>query len=490
MRCRASSRRRESQQGFALLLVFLMAAIVALMLYQQLPRVAFESEREKEQLLIDRGEQYTRAIQLYYLANNRQYPTSIDDLEKREKRFLRRRYLDPYTGKDEWRIIHTNGGFLTDSLVQKPVDANDGKSQSASNTTSNTANSTNPADAASQVNAAVLQRPSDRSPTPPPGFLPGFGNQDPSAQLSGNGPLPPITLQPQSGQGALPPITLQPQPGPGALPPITLQPSTGNQPGLPPITLASPAAAGGQQIPGQLPGAIPGQIPGQFRPPQAASGPSPVTPGVLPGGIQMGVVPGLRLDPSTGQFVPDKPGETPGTNFSPPGVSGQPPIPTPGSPLANPLAPPQGPPNAAVNAINQLLTNPRQTTTPSSAVPGSNQIGAIAGIASTHKGPSIKVYKDQTKYELWEFVFTPTASTLPGGGAGGPGIAPGAAPGMGPGMGPAGGPGTAPGRGGPNQPGGFGPPGGFGGPGGFGEAPGRGGPGQPGGIFQTSPITR
>src|SRR3984893_17402234 len=118
-------RRRESQQGYALLMIFLMAAIVALMLYQQLPRVAFESEREKEQLLIDRGEQYTRAIQLYYLANNRTWPTSIDDLEKREKRFLRRRYLDPFTGKDEWRIIHTNGGFLTDSLVQKaPVTGN------------------------------------------------------------------------------------------------------------------------------------------------------------------------------------------------------------------------------------------------------------------------------------------------------------------------------------------------------------------------------
>ena len=66
-------------------MVFLMAAIIALMLYQQLPRVAFESEREKEQLLIDRGEQYTRAIQLYYLANNRQYPTSIDDLEKQRE---------------------------------------------------------------------------------------------------------------------------------------------------------------------------------------------------------------------------------------------------------------------------------------------------------------------------------------------------------------------------------------------------------------------
>src|ERR1051326_1832020 len=144
-------RRRDSQGGFALLMVFLMAAIVALMLYQQMPRVAFESERDKEQLLIDRGEQYTRAIQLYYVANNRQYPTSIDDLEKREKRFLRRRYLDPFTGKDEWRIIHTNGGFLTDSLVQKPP--TDSQGQSASNTLA----STNSADQTPQVNAAVLQ---------------------------------------------------------------------------------------------------------------------------------------------------------------------------------------------------------------------------------------------------------------------------------------------------------------------------------------------
>jgi type II secretory pathway pseudopilin PulG len=193
MRCRASSRRRESQRGFALLLVFLMAAIVALMLYQQLPRVAFESEREKEQLLIDRGEQYTRAIQLYYLANNRQYPTSIDDLEKREKRFLRRRYVDPYTGKDEWRIIHTNGGLLTDSLVQKPLGSSDSQSASANTTAT---------DGQPQVNTAVLQRPSDRPVTPLPGFRTDLPEQDPATQQQpGNNALPPITLQPQQGPG-------------------------------------------------------------------------------------------------------------------------------------------------------------------------------------------------------------------------------------------------------------------------------------------------
>ena len=56
---------KTGERGFALLIVFLMAAAIALMLYQQMPRVAFESERDKEELLIDRGEQYKRAIQLY-----------------------------------------------------------------------------------------------------------------------------------------------------------------------------------------------------------------------------------------------------------------------------------------------------------------------------------------------------------------------------------------------------------------------------------------
>ena len=112
---------RRGERGFALLIIFLMAAAVALMLYQQMPRVAFESQRDKEQLLIDRGEQYKRAIQLYFV-HSRNIPAKIEDLENtNNKRFLRRRYIDPMTGKDEWRLIHVNAaGALTDSLVQKP----------------------------------------------------------------------------------------------------------------------------------------------------------------------------------------------------------------------------------------------------------------------------------------------------------------------------------------------------------------------------------
>ena len=69
--------RRSSESGFALLLIFAMAAALALMLYVAMPRVAFEAQRDKEQLLIERGEQYQRAIQLYF-RKFKQYPASIE----------------------------------------------------------------------------------------------------------------------------------------------------------------------------------------------------------------------------------------------------------------------------------------------------------------------------------------------------------------------------------------------------------------------------
>ena len=117
---RHGARSRSSEVGFALLLVFAMAAAVAIMLYLELPRVAFEAQRSREQLLIERGEQYKRAIQLYF-RKFKQYPATMEALEATNNvRFLRRRYADPLTGKQEWRLIHVGpGGVFTDSLTQK-----------------------------------------------------------------------------------------------------------------------------------------------------------------------------------------------------------------------------------------------------------------------------------------------------------------------------------------------------------------------------------
>ncbi len=66
----------------------MMAGAIALMLCAQLPRVAFESEREKEQVLIDRGEQFIRAIQLYQLDNAGQWPQSLGRSGRRRAQAL------------------------------------------------------------------------------------------------------------------------------------------------------------------------------------------------------------------------------------------------------------------------------------------------------------------------------------------------------------------------------------------------------------------
>jgi hypothetical protein len=103
-----------------LLLVFAMAAAAAIFLYMQLPRVAFEAQRDREDLLIQRGKDYKRAIELYVRRNNK-YPERLEDLERQmEVRYLRRRHKDPFTSKDDWRVIRISAsGKLEGSLVQK-----------------------------------------------------------------------------------------------------------------------------------------------------------------------------------------------------------------------------------------------------------------------------------------------------------------------------------------------------------------------------------
>jgi type II secretory pathway pseudopilin PulG len=458
-----SARRRATQSGYILLVIFLMAASVALMLYSQLPRVAFESEREKEQLLIERGEQYIRAIQLYYKDNNR-FPQSLDELERgNNKRYLRRRYVDPYTGKDDWRLIHSNGLQLTDSLVQKPP-----SEQSA---TASSSQQPQP----EPVNQAVLARPSDVT-------LPGA--VDFNAPLPGATPAPPAQAPPAPGQP-----TFTGQPGFGV-------PGAGLPQGIPlPGNLQTNAAvpAGfqpqfpGQQFPGQPPpaGVQPNpavgnqgfqpQFPGQQFPGQ------PPPPGMQ---AQTTAPPGFQIGPD-GQLIP-----------APVGVA----TPIPGLPGANPAATPgvvAGTGSAGIDVINRLLTTPRAPPA-SASVPQNSAVGGggIAGVASKHTGPSIKVYNDRQKYEEWEFVYTPAqgAGALGGlGGVGGPG-APGGRGGDGRGglqpgglnQGRAGASGGFPGAGaGLGQPGfgqtGRGPTGtagvGPGGPGPSGPNPGRGGAG-------------
>ncbi|MSV34045.1 MAG: hypothetical protein EXQ47_00390 [Bryobacterales bacterium] len=437
--------RREREGGFALLLVFLMAAAVAFTIYRELPRAAFESARDKEQLLLDRGNQYKRAIEIYYAVNKR-YPPDIKDLEDtNQKRYLRHRYKDPLTGEDEWRIIHTNGSFLTDSLVQKPPAQNAANGGPGAPTVgggplgSNTMNtaSAQPSQpdpgngGGAAVNAAVQRRPSDRTITPegfpqpgnagtpgafagnPGGGNPGTGNPPGSnpfgsttANYDPNDPRtwPAITLTPAN-----------PAPGPGNPP----------RPGQPPNAQITAGQIGAGQIPGQN-GSNP-NIPGQPAfPPQGMQNPF-----------------GGQTNPGQNQFNPNQQPPFNQTQFNPnptnafnaAGFGGGPPAPQINQAQAQGFSPqgaiggqpspvggltPANGGNAALQAINNQLFRPAQAAAPGGpgGVMGSP---GIAGVASKHEGPSIKSYRDRTKYQEWEFVFDASAKTGPQAGVPGQG---------------------------------------------------------------------
>jgi type II secretory pathway pseudopilin PulG len=100
------SEARTGEQGFLLVGVIVMAALVLIALSVAAPVLAKDLQRERELEAIHRGQQYTRAIRLYYKKFNA-YPTSVKALDggAPQERFLRQHYLDPFTGKDDWRLI-------------------------------------------------------------------------------------------------------------------------------------------------------------------------------------------------------------------------------------------------------------------------------------------------------------------------------------------------------------------------------------------------
>lgn len=104
--CRRSRVPSRGQDGYILLAVLVLSVFILIALSVAAPKVAADIQRDREVELVHRGQQYTRAIKLYYKKFGA-YPPTLDALEKsNEIRFLRKRYKDPMTGKDDWHLIH------------------------------------------------------------------------------------------------------------------------------------------------------------------------------------------------------------------------------------------------------------------------------------------------------------------------------------------------------------------------------------------------
>jgi len=362
------SRRKGEEGGYALLLVLLLASLIAISLYKELPRVAFDTQRQREQILIERGEQYKRAIQVFTRANNR-FPTTLDELENlNNKHYLRHRYKDPMTGKDAWRLVHIAGGVLTDSVLNKPKQTGDqanATDQSQYLTQQAGIDQSNQNNGQPQnVSAANRRRASeggvqlgpDGQPIPGAGALPGF----PGA--------PGAPADPNAPPGSNPTASGAPPPG---------------VPGMP----------GAPGLPGQSPGTSPGNLSGS----SGSSGYMSSMPGLgssssYPGNTGAGG-PGAPVNSQVGGVSPYS--TAAGANGSAPGY-GQPGMGTAGQ-------------SQAAALIGGLLTQPRPGGMAGLGGASQGQVigGGIAGVASKAKGDSIMVYDDRTDYSEWEFNWDP-----------------------------------------------------------------------------------
>jgi hypothetical protein len=111
--------RRRGNEGYALVFVlFLMALVIIGATTATLDQLT-EGRREKEAVMIWRGKQYQRAIGLFYKKLGR-FPSSVDDLVKvqnGEERFLREAYKNPMNKDGTWRFIYvTPAGQLIGSV--------------------------------------------------------------------------------------------------------------------------------------------------------------------------------------------------------------------------------------------------------------------------------------------------------------------------------------------------------------------------------------
>ncbi len=89
-----------------LLVIIFMLTLVIIAMAASAPRLAQQIQRDRENEMIHRGAQYSRAIKRYFRKFGR-YPSTLEQLENTNNiRFLRKAYKDPMSKDGKWRLLH------------------------------------------------------------------------------------------------------------------------------------------------------------------------------------------------------------------------------------------------------------------------------------------------------------------------------------------------------------------------------------------------
>jgi type II secretory pathway pseudopilin PulG len=101
----SASQLRRAESGYILVAAIFLLFLFTIGLSVAVPSITRQIQLDRERETLERGKQYQRAIQLYYRKFHA-YPPTIDALvDTNNIRFLRKRYIDPTTRKDDWRPI-------------------------------------------------------------------------------------------------------------------------------------------------------------------------------------------------------------------------------------------------------------------------------------------------------------------------------------------------------------------------------------------------
>jgi type II secretory pathway pseudopilin PulG len=96
---------QRAARGYVLLTLLLFIALLTIVAAVAAPSIAFRIKRDREEELVHRGVQYSRAIRNFSKKNGR-YPARLEELQDASGvRFIRKLYKDPITGRN-FKLLH------------------------------------------------------------------------------------------------------------------------------------------------------------------------------------------------------------------------------------------------------------------------------------------------------------------------------------------------------------------------------------------------
>jgi len=170
---KSSPAKRRDEHGYMLLYLLFLVAILSISLVSIVPKLKFVLQREREQEMVHRGEQYRRAVRRYYRKMGA-YPPTLDVLESTNNlRFLRKRYKDPINKNQDFKVVSQ-----LDLMKAMATSLSNNTGIPGAQTLGQPIGSDNPTGDTGPASGPVAAAPAAATPAPDPTANPG----DPNSQ--------------------------------------------------------------------------------------------------------------------------------------------------------------------------------------------------------------------------------------------------------------------------------------------------------------------